>query len=143
LCSRKSLAEAGTGVMRRRTVLGGIIGVAAASDAFAQSPLRALPPQPAGVPWPAPEWSEAPLPDDVDHAAFDLAITDAMAGVHAQMGETRAVLIAQRGRLVFERYADGYTRDTRLTSWSMAKSITQALVGCAVLQGRVSIDAPM
>jgi CubicO group peptidase (beta-lactamase class C family) len=38
---------------------------------------------------------------------------------------------------------DGYTRDTRLTSWSMAKSITHALVGTAVMQGRVSIDTPM
>jgi CubicO group peptidase (beta-lactamase class C family) len=44
---------------------------------------------------------------------------------------------------VFERYADGYGPDTRLISWSMAKSFTQALVGAAVLQGRLGIDAPM
>ena len=33
--------------------------------------------------------------------------------------------------------------DMRLVSWSMAKSVTQALVGVAVQQGRVNVDAPM
>lgn len=128
--------------MRRRAILAGFLGVAAASRAYAQG-LRALPPQPAGVPWPTQDWSEAPLPDDVERSPFDLAVTDAFAGPHPLMGETRAVLIAQRGRIVFERYNDGYLRDTRLSSWSVAKSITQALVGCAVAQGRVAIDTPM
>lgn len=128
--------------MRRRAVLAGFLGVAAASRADAQA-LQALPPQPAGTPWPTQEWSEAPLPESVDRAAFDLAVTDVFAGPHPLMGETRAVLIAQHGHIVFERYGDGYTRDTRLTSWSMAKSITQALVGCAVAQGHVAIDTPM
>lgn len=105
--------------------------------------LHPLPPQPAGVAWPTQEWPEAPLPDDADRPAFDLAVTEAFAGVHEQLGETRAVVIIQGGRLVFERYADGYTRDTRLNSWSMAKSVTHALVGAASMQGRVSIDAPM
>ena len=59
------------------------------------------------------------------------------------MGETRAVLIVQDGTIVFERYNEGYSRDMRLNSWSMGKSITHALVGAAVLQGRVAIDTPM
>lgn len=106
-------------------------------------PLTPLPAQPAGLVWPTHAWEVAPLPGDVERAAFDLAVTEAFAGVHEQMGETRAVLIVQGGRIVFERYSDGYAQDTRLVSWSMAKSVTQALVGAAVLQGRVSIDAPM
>lgn len=113
-----------------------------ATSAHAQQ-LYPLPPQPAGVAYPAQDWAEAPLPADVDRAAFDLAVTEAFAGRHPQMGETRAVVIIQSGRLVFERYGDGYTRETRLTSWSMGKSITHALVGAAVLQNRVAIDTPM
>lgn len=105
--------------------------------------LYPLPAQPAGVAWPAADWETAPLPNDVDRAAYDLAVTEAFAGVHPQMGETRAVVIIQSGRLVFERYGDGYSRDTRLVSWSMGKSITHALVGAAVLQGRIAIDTPM
>ncbi len=116
-----------------RSVLIAAVLVFAAS-AHAQT-LHPLPAQPAGVAWPTQEWAEAPLPADVDRAAFDLAVTT--------LGETRAVLIIQGGRIVFERYADGYTRDTRLNSWSVAKSITHAMVGAAVLQGRVAIDTPM
>src|SRR5262249_15283516 len=83
------------------------------------------------------------LPDDMDRPAFDLAITEAFNGSQQGYGETRAVLLVQHGRIVFERYAPGYNRDMRLISWSMAKSVNQALVGAAVLQGRLSIDAPM
>lgn len=127
--------------MLRSAIVAAIL-VFAASAAQAQT-LHPLPAQPAGVPWPTQDWPEAPLPSDVDRAAFDLAVTEAFSGIHEQLGETRAVVIIQGGRLVYERYADGYTRDTRLNSWSMAKSVTQALVGAAVMQDRVSIDAPM
>jgi CubicO group peptidase (beta-lactamase class C family) len=126
--------------MLRRLVL--IAVLAFAASAHAQT-LYPLPPQPAGVAWPGADWETAPLPADVDRAAYDLAVTEAFAGVHPLMGETRAVLIVQSGRVVFERYGDGYTRDMRLNSWSVGKSITHALVGAAALQGRLGIDAPM
>lgn len=125
-----------------RSALAAAILVLATASAAAQT-LAPLPQQPAGLAWPTREWAEAPLPPDVDRAAFDLAVTEAFAGVHPQMGETRAVIVVQGGRIVFERYMEGYSRDTRLISWSMAKSVTHALVGAAVLQGRVSIDTPM
>lgn len=113
-----------------------------AAEAAGQTPTP-LPPQPAGVGWPSADWESAPLPRDVDRATFDLAVTEAFAGVHPLFGETRAVLIVQSGRVVFERYGEGYDRNTRLNSWSVGKSITHALVGAAVLEGRISIDAPM
>jgi len=117
--------------------------LACVSGAAAAQALHPLPPQPAGLAWPAADWATAPLPADVDRAAFDLAVTEAFAGPHELFGETRAVIVVQGGVIVFERYADGFSRDTRLISWSMAKSVTQALVGVAVGEGRVSINAPM
>jgi CubicO group peptidase (beta-lactamase class C family) len=56
--------------------------------------------------------------------------------------ETRAVVIMHRGRIVAERYAPGYGPDTRLISWSMAKSVTATLVGLMVADGRLSLDEP-
>ena len=53
------------------------------------------------------------------------------------------MVIIQHGRLVAERYMPGYSAETPLLSWSMAKSITQALVGIAVRRGLVDIDKPM
>ena len=53
------------------------------------------------------------------------------------------MVVVSGGRLVLERYASGFGPDTPLISWSMAKSITQALVGIAVARGLVDIDKPM
>jgi len=104
--------------------------------------LVALPPQPAGVPWPTKDWPTAPLGANVDTAAVEraLAVVDR---TDPELGETRAVVIVQGGRLVAERYRQGYGPTTRLVSWSMAKSITHALVGIAVKQGLVDIDRAM
>ncbi len=126
-----------------RNVVAALVLVCVTAGASAAQQLHPLPPQPTGVAWPTADWQTAPLPTDVDRPAFDLAVTEAFAGPHPVLGETRAVIVVQGGRVVFERYADGYTRDSRLVSWSMAKSYTHALVGAAVMQGRLSIDAPM
>lgn len=40
------------------------------------------------------------------------------------LGETRALLVLRNGKVIAERYAPGYGRDTRLLGWSMAKAIT-------------------
>lgn len=103
----------------------------------------ALPPQPEGVPWPTAEWQTAALPEEVDEAALQSAMDEAFKVSRPELGETRELVIIHRGQLVYEQYASGYSKDTRLVSWSMAKSITQALVGIAVRQGRIGIDAPM
>lgn len=58
-------------------------------------------------------------------------------------GRADALLLQRDGRTLFEAYGAGDTADTRHVSWSMAKSITQALVGIAVADGRVSLDAPL
>lgn len=126
-----------------RSVLAALIFVFATAGAAEAQALHPLPAQPVGVAWPTQDWAAGPLPGDVDAPAFDLAVTEAFAGVHPLMGETRAVIVVQGGRVVFERYMDGYGRNTRLVSWSMAKSITHALVGAALMQGRVAIDTPM
>ena len=53
-----------------------------------------------------------------------------------------AVLAVRGGQVVHEWYADGVGPDTTLISWSMAKSITQALVGFAVDDGLLDVHAP-
>jgi CubicO group peptidase (beta-lactamase class C family) len=104
--------------------------------------LVALPPQPAGVAWPTRDWPTGSLPAGA-HAD---AVAEALAAVDRtdpELGETRAVVVVQGGRIVAEKYRAGYSAATRLVSWSMAKSITQALVGIAVGRKLVDIDRPM
>jgi CubicO group peptidase (beta-lactamase class C family) len=118
-------------------LLAALVGVSARADVVP------LPPQPADVAWPTSEWPTGPLPGNADAQALRAAMDDAFVAHAPGLGETREVVIIQGGRLVFEQYAPGYAPDMPLVSWSMAKSVTQALVGVAVRQGRVDIDKPM
>ena len=58
------------------------------------------------------------------------------------MGETRAVVVMADGKLAAERYGEGYKADTRLISWSMAKTVTAVMVGMLVADGRLQLDEP-
>lgn len=55
-------------------------------------------------------------------------------------GETRALLVVHDGKIVAERYGDGYDPQTRFVSWSMAKSITAVMIGLLVSDGRLRLD---
>jgi CubicO group peptidase (beta-lactamase class C family) len=59
-----------------------------------------------------------------------------------EMAETRALLIMYRGKIIAERYGEGYDEDTRFISWSMAKSFTGVLIGFLVGDGRLVLDDP-
>jgi CubicO group peptidase (beta-lactamase class C family) len=81
---------------------------------------------PAASPLPA-----AP-PDPGLEAVLDEAFSEPSPGSHRQ---TRAVVILQHGRIVAERYATGFSRETPLIGWSMTKSITNNLVALLVADG--------
>ena len=55
---------------------------------------------------------------------------------------TRALLVIYKGAIVSERYARGYHKDSKFQGWSMAKSITGALIGILVNEGKLKIDQP-
>ena len=59
-----------------------------------------------------------------------------------ELGETHAIVVVQGGKVVAEQYGPDTGPDTTLISWSMAKSITQALVGLLVRDGLLDVAAP-
>ena len=97
-------------------------------------PLR--PEQPAGVAWPTHDWPEGDPPSprlvELADAAFD-------APDDGPWGMSLALVVVQGGRLVLERYGPTASVDESLISWSMGKSMTQALVGIAVRDGMLDI----
>ncbi|WP_346906655.1 serine hydrolase [uncultured Roseibium sp.] len=52
----------------------------------------------------------------------------------------RAVVVVRDGRIVGERYGEGFDEKTRLLGWSMTKSVTAALIGRLVREGRISVE---
>lgn len=81
--------------------------------------------------FPTNDWVSANPDSDVDAARLRHEI-NAVIGEQEHTGTTLALLAIHRGRLVAEAYSEGINRDTKLISWSMAKSITHALVGIAL-----------
>ena len=53
-----------------------------------------------------------------------------------------SLVVIQDGKLVYDKYANGFSAADTYPSWSMAKSITHALVGIAVKQGLLDIYQP-
>lgn len=99
----------------------------------------------AGNPVPVPQKSAAELAyisdsSPVAKARLDAAITPLFED--PAMAETRALLVMYQGRIIAERYGEGYDEDTRFISWSMAKSFTGVLIGFLVADGRLVLDDP-
>lgn len=55
---------------------------------------------------------------------------------------TRAVVILYKDHLIYEQYADGFTKDSRLLGWSMTKSLTGTYFGILQYQGKIDIQQP-
>ena len=57
---------------------------------------------------------------------------------------TRAFIVLHRGRLVYERYFNGGSREELETSFSVAKSFLSTLIGIAIDEGAISgLDEPI
>ena len=115
--------------MKRRDFAIGLSAAAAAAPLIARGGVRRA------------DWPTGPLHGDAQ--ATLAAWTRATSGALPVLGRQDAFVIIQNGRLVFERYGADHGPNTRHISWSMAKSITQAVVGAAVLEGKVDIDRPL
>lgn len=59
-------------------------------------------------------------------------------------GNTHSLIIIQNDNLVLEKYFQGWTRDMRHPCFSVTKSVTSALIGIALAQGKIKgLDAKL
>lgn len=77
----------------------------------------------------------------VNNAALD-ELADAAFSTDADnpLSATNALVASLDGEIVFERYGDGFGPESTFLSWSMAKSVTSALCGVLIADGRLSLD---
>lgn len=92
------------------------------------------------TPWPYGAADPPPAPAAIE-AALDRAFAEPDP-TRKRVRNTTAIAIAHDGRLVAERYRPGYAKTTPMLSWSMAKSVTAALVAIEVGDGRLVLKDP-
>lgn len=91
--------------------------------------------------WPEGEQVDTTATECVDRGRLDTVLDDAFSEPDpARRRNTRAIVVVHKGRIIAERYADGYSAENRFPGWSMAKSVTSALAGVMVGGGRLSLQ---
>lgn len=105
---------------------------------YATVPVPRNLPDPSKQPWPTGDVEAYGTFPEVDQTGLGAALDWAM----EQPQNTRALVVLYRGKIIGERYAPGFTKNTPQISWSQGKSITAALVGILVQQGDLGLDQP-
>jgi CubicO group peptidase (beta-lactamase class C family) len=57
--------------------------------------------------------------------------------------KTTALLLAHNGRMVYERYGEGFSREQPQLGWSMTKTLTAIVAGAMARDGKITLDAPV
>ncbi|MFM8602024.1 MAG: serine hydrolase domain-containing protein [Actinomycetota bacterium] len=87
--------------------------------------------------FPGIEWESGVVTDDV---AADLASRAAVVFARGPgEGGPKAALVIKGGRVIFERYADGYDTSSVMLSFSVAKSVLSVATGIAVDRGVITL----
>jgi CubicO group peptidase (beta-lactamase class C family) len=89
------------------------------------------------------DWTAGPTAMRGDGRASRVnAMADELFAERDLVGETRALIVLQNGEPILERYGEGFGPETKLISWSMAKTVTSVLIGMLVAEGRLQLDDP-
>lgn len=83
--------------------------------------------------------------DETSQACLESVLDDAFREPGESLGarRTRAVVVVHHGQIVAEKYAEGFGPYTPQLGWSMSKSVTAALVGIRVADGKLDLQSPI
>jgi len=95
------------------------------------------------IAWPMGDKLPAALPPAIDTVLMNTALQNIFNDtLDNRPSVTRAALVVYDGQIVAEKYAPGFDKNTVMLGWSMSKSITAALIGILVKQGKLDVNAP-
>jgi CubicO group peptidase (beta-lactamase class C family) len=95
------------------------------------------------IPWPMGDKLPAVVDSSIDLIKLKEAVNNSFIEKDTTaLIRTRAVVVVHNGNIIAEQYASGFTKDTKLIGWSMTKSITSALTGILVKEGKLKVDEP-
>ncbi len=93
--------------------------------------------------WPYGNIKSDSIIPNVDYTAITKSITDAFVDFDLRKpANTHGVVVLYDGQIVGEKYAEGFDQHSKLMGWSMTKSITNALIGILVKDGKLKTEDP-
>ena len=93
--------------------------------------------------WPMGDMQAFGYAPNIDRDGINRMITQAFIDNDStQPANTHAVIAVYNGKIIGEKYADGFGPKSVLMGWSMTKSITNALIGILVKQNKLDPYAP-
>jgi CubicO group peptidase (beta-lactamase class C family) len=95
------------------------------------------------ISWPLGDIMPDSLPAGVDYKRLESILDEAFdhPGEEA-FKKTLGVVVVYNNELIGERYLGGYDAWTKFHGWSMTKSVTGAMAGALVQEGKMDINAP-
>lgn len=79
--------------------------------------------------------------NNINYDVLEMAVENAFdCEGYEQKNKTRAVVVLYKDQVIAEKYAKGFSMETKLLGWSMTKSITSAVLGILEKQGKISLN---
>jgi CubicO group peptidase (beta-lactamase class C family) len=95
------------------------------------------------IAWPDGNMIADTLPNGLNKEALDKLVANEFIDADPETAiNTRSIIVLYDGKIVSEVYADGFTASMPQMGWSMNKSITNALIGILVHQGKLNVNEP-
>ncbi|MGC4104040.1 serine hydrolase domain-containing protein [Ferruginibacter sp.] len=138
------------GFAKRKTIFRKGVGCTLIND-LSEATIRAQhfdgPPAPPvntdSIAWPYGNKIPDSIPANINKAQLDKTVDFVMNETKdGKPCYTSGVVVIYDGQLVAEKYARGFDQNTVMLGWSMSKSLTAAMTGVLVKQGKLTVDAP-
>lgn len=78
----------------------------------------------------------------IDYAKLKKAVAAAFDENDEKKKRSRAVLVLYKDKIIAEKYADGFSKNSKILGWSMTKSITATYFGILQKQGKLDLNQP-
>jgi len=93
------------------------------------------------IAWPLGEKVEIRSSPNVDSAQLAKVLDDAFEEQGEKLRRVRAVVVVYDGKIIAEKYTEGYDSSSKLPGWSMSKGIMNGLFGVLVKEGKIDVTA--
>lgn len=79
---------------------------------------------------------------NIDYAKLNAAVENAFDKKGEKNKRTRSIIVIYKDKIIAEKYADGFNKNSKILGWSMTKSLTATYFGILQKQGKLDIMKP-